>query len=434
MKKNTLRVTALLSLLLFGCSSEQTQTNPTPASKQTAQISRRNIEKSIEAVGIVTPYQTVDVKSKASGKIMSMPFEAGDYVKFGDLLVMLDPVDEQRNVRSQEAQVAQAAATLKKTEIQLERIRRNFEIQSEEVASRLTQATSDYNTLKSELTRSKSLFEQKLIPKQELEAVENRFHSASSALDLAKTDKKALALSRMDIDSTEQDLILQKARLQQQEISLEISQIKLDETRILAPMSGIILTKDVEPGQIISSGISNVSGGTSLLTLADVSRLVLDTEVDESDVGHISEGLPVELTVEAYPGKEFKGKILQIAPQGEAVQNITIFRVKIELTGDSVKYLMPGMNGTAKIIYENHPNLLCVPAKALVRRGKKFGVLIPGGEEPQFIEVSVGYRDPDFVEIKGDVKDNQTVLLTDNNASEGGGRGAGFPLFGRRRK
>lgn len=439
MKYLTIWIGSFFIIFVFsGCKKEPSTNNDS----QTVEVQKGIIERAVEAVGVITPTYTVEVKSKASGEILSMPFEEGQWVNRGDLLLQLDPVDEQRNLRRQQAQVKNVEANLNQTRISHKKSLMNLKLRRNEVESKEKRARSAFEVAKSNYERARQLHTQKLNSDQFLEEALNQFKAAEASLELILNEKETLILNQFDIESSLESIKLQEARLELEEVNLEIARLRLDETKIQSPIKGLILKRMVEPGQIISSGISNVSGGTTLMLLADVKKMFLDTQVDESDISRIKEGLSVELSIEAWPRKKFEGTVERIAPQGEEVSNVTIFRVRIALGKDANRFVKPGMNATAKIVYQKSDNVLKVPVKALTRQGDSFGVMLQTDSESpsQFVTVQVGLRDAKFVAVEGSLKEGQRVkLLTKDSKSNSNNSGSrnmqrGMRIMGRNQR
>lgn len=388
---------------------------------ETAIVERRTMVRAVEAVGVVEPAFTLEVKSKASGQIVSMPHEEGDVVAEGTLLVELLPVDEERNLRTQRARVTSAEAQVAKARNQLKQARLDLGFSRERSASQVERAEVVHEVAVRELARQRHLFEKQLASQKAVDDARRAAEEAEASLELARNEAAALELAELRIGEREQDVHLQEAALEQQRIALEVAELRLSETRITAPMDGLILARNVERGQIIASGISNVSGGTALLTLADVRRLFLAAEVDESDIGGIRPGLGVELTAEAYPEETFEGRVERVAPRGETVQSVTIFRVRIELLGRAVELLRPGMNATAQIVLAREEDALVVPTQAIRRHDESLVVLVKDGPgEPRPVAVETGLRDGTLVQVRGDLAPGAAVVTS---PARRGGRG-----------
>jgi len=267
----------------------------------TAEVKRGNLILTVSSTGIVEPILTVDLKSKASGEIIELPIEEGDAVSKGDLIARLDATTT-RYIYDQ------ALADL-------------------EVAKK------SLSLAIKEAERADELFRQGLI---------------------SELDHENAVLARERANS---DLVGTNA-------SLEDAKEKLSDTVIKSPINGIVLQKYVEQGQIIASGISAVSGGTIIATVADLSRAYVTTAVDEIDIGSIEPGQKATIVAESYPDREFSGEVLRIHPQAKVEQNVTTFDVTIEVD-NSERLLMAGMNASVEITAGFVEDALLIPREAL---------------------------------------------------------------------
>ena len=165
----------------------------------------------------------------------------------------------------------------------------------------------------------------------DIEIQQQRIVQAEEALKLAKANQK-------QIDRKERDLETARSSLKRNEVQLDLRQIEYDDTIIKAPISGTVLEKTVEQGQVITSRLSSLSSseGQTIVTMADLDTVYVVTDVDETDIGKIKIGQPVTITVEAYPDMPFQGEVLKIAPQGQAIQNVTTFEGTSELKNVAV--------------------------------------------------------------------------------------------------
>lgn len=263
---------------------------------QTATVERRTIESSVEATGTVEPVKRVEVKSQASGEILEMPVELGDHVARGDLIVRIDPRDEVNEVQQAEADLELARSQL-------------------EVAQ-------------SRLERARALRDSGVVTAEELESAVLEHANARSSLIKAQT-------------------------------RLELAREQRADATVQAPIDGTIISKQVEEGQIITS-TRDVTGGTTLVEMADLSEVQVRTLVDESEIGRVEPGLPAEITVEAYPDQVFRGGVLKIEPSATVEQNVTMFAVLTRIPNDS-RLLKPGMNADVKILIGREQNVLSLP-------------------------------------------------------------------------
>ncbi|MCZ6756143.1 MAG: efflux RND transporter periplasmic adaptor subunit [Gemmatimonadetes bacterium] len=268
---------------------------------QAVPVATRDISVSAQAAGVIEPDTTVEVKSKASGEILEIMVQTGDRVERGALMVRVD-----------------------------QRIPRNSLLQSEaslEVArARLANALAQKR-------RSDELYQTQSITQTEYE---------DTLLDYANA----------------------KAGLVQAEVAVENDRIAMDDTDVRAPISGTIIAKNVERGQVISSPTRDVAGGTVLLTMADLSLVQVRTLVDETDIGKIRPGLDATVSVASYPNQPFEGQVLKIEPMAETQQNVTMFPVLIRIPNTD-GLLRPGMNAEVEISIGRREGVLAVPNAAL---------------------------------------------------------------------
>ncbi len=289
-----------LAVAVSGCNrGEAAETNGTP---ELATVQRRSLLVQAEASGQIEPIRVIEVKSKASGEVLTLSFETGDHVERGTLLATIDPRDVQNAFDQAQADLDVAEARA---------------------------ATSEAQRKRTEEMRAANV-----VTAQELE---------SAQLDEAN----------------------QKASLIRARTNLTLARERLQDVRITAPLTGTVIEKTVEIGQIIASATGNVSGGTTLLKMADLSQMQVRSLIDETDLGRIRAGLPVAVTVDAYPERRFNGQVLKIEPQAVVEQNVTSFPVLVMLDNNE-GLLKPGMNADVVIEIATRQNVLVVPNAAVV--------------------------------------------------------------------
>ena len=416
---------------------------------KTAAVERGDIAVTIDATGTIKPLNIVEVSSKASGKILELKVDAGDYVEQDEIIAVIETTYVQISLEQAQADLQSAEARLQQAQIDIELQREQSDIQIRQAQESLAEAqqrliqlkedirlekianqrgvmdaenslniakirykllTSDevrdenrqrakasleqdkanLDLVTAEHERNKKLYAKELISLAALESSQAQLKSAearhkSSAENLKLVEKPAteaeLELGKADIKKAEfnreiaeervaaeatrdMDITLQEQRIVQAEeslklakanrkqitrkerdietarlavkrnqVQLELRQIEYDDTVIKAPISGTILEKKVEEGQLITSRLSTLSSteGQAIVTMADLDTVYVVTEVDETDIGKIQIGQPVTINVEAYPDMPFQGEVLKIAPQGQVIQNVTTFEVTSEL-------------------------------------------------------------------------------------------------------
>ncbi len=294
----------LLALAAFGlsaCNRTQAEVEPTE-SPELAKAEQRTLDIRAEAAGLVEPITTVEIKSKASGEVTNVHVETGQEVQRGTLLVDIEPRDVRNAFSQAEADLEVAKARAVTSEAQFRRIQ---ELRKANVAT-----------------------------EQELE---------SATLEQANS----------------------RAAMVKAQVNLDLARERMQDVTIRAPMAGMIIEKTVEPGVIISSASGSVSGGTTLLKMADLSVVQVRALVDQTDIGRLTMGQVARVTVEAYPSRTFDGQVVKIEPQAVVDQNVTMFPVLIHLD-NSERLLKPGMNTEIQIEIARRPNAVVIPNDAVV--------------------------------------------------------------------
>ncbi|MYF98506.1 HlyD family efflux transporter periplasmic adaptor subunit [Candidatus Poribacteria bacterium] len=433
--------------MVFATKSENKNANASAI--QTATVERGDIAVTIDATGTIKPLNIVEISSKASGKILELNVDAGDYVEKDAIIAVIEKTYVQISLEQAEADLKAAQARYQQAEIDIQLQKEQSEIQIRQARESLAEAKKRLEQIKEQIrlekiankrgvldaenglkianlryklltsetvreenkkraqasvtqekvnldlaekehARNTELFGKELISKASLESSEAQYNSAKARyestqeqlklveqpaseveLELAQADiKKAefsleVAKEKIEAEATrDMDIELQQQRVVQAEDSLKLAltnqrqidrkqrdlqsaeaslmrsqgqrdlrKIEFEDTVIRAPISGTVLEKRVEEGQVITSRLSSLasSEGQTLITMADLNSVYVVTEVDETDIGKVEIGQPVTITVEAYPDMPFEGQVLKIAPLGQVIQNITTFEVTSEL-------------------------------------------------------------------------------------------------------
>ena len=279
---------------------------------ETAPVERRSIVLSVQANGTVEPVNIVEVKSKASGTIIRMPVDIGANVKAGDLLVQIDPRDVQN--------------------------------QYDQAAADLSSATVQRTVALAQRNRSADLYTQKIITATEMEAATLAFANADAALIKARTNRS-------------------------------IAKVRLEDATVTAPTNGTVIEKPVSVGMVITSATSSASGGTTILRMADLTKVRMRAFVNETDIGSVQSGQTASVTVDAFPNRRFVGIVEQVEPQAVVQSSVTMFPVLVSLNNFDGA-LKPGMNGQVVMDIARHDNVLAVPSDA-VRNTKDATTVAP---------------------------------------------------------
>lgn len=416
MKKKTL-IYLLLGLLgvgvLWAFAAKETPRIPEKIPFKTTSVIQGDMVVKISATGVVEPNFQVEVKSKASGEVLKFDYEEGDWVKKGQLLLQLDKSDEIRSVARSKADLASAMAQLNKAKTALISQETKYRTNLQSAQSQVEQAEANLKESKDKLKRQEDLFQKKFASREALQEAQTAFKVNQEKLIQARADLQAAKDAIHDVEVRKHEIKLAQAEVQRAKIALAEAKERLDETEIFAPISGVLIEKLVEQGQIISSGISNVSGGTTLANLADMSRLFIIADVDETDIGSVQIGQPVKITADAYPGKTFTGEVRRISPKGKVENSITIFKVKIEIQGEGKGILKPMMTANVDIISKELNDVLYLPREAIrVERNKKYAAILVNNA-PKEIPVTTGVRNPIHIQILSGLEPGQEVLIGD---------------------
>jgi len=494
---------------------------------QTAIVKRGDITVTVEATGTIEPLTIVEVKSKASGKIIKMPIEEGDTLKEGDLIAEIEKTYVQADVDKAQADLTAAKARLAQAETSLELQKQQYEIQLKQAEERVksaqarvdqlrveieqeresnaraieeakanlesaklqlklaqepraeevkraeanvAQAKANLDLARAEYERAKALYDRKFVPKSELDSAKSKLDTAQAQYDSAleqlnmvknpsredeiklaqlKVKKAELALTsaqeraktsiaslqksleqaiaqleeakanlesvkanQAQIKLREKDVEEAQASVVRAEVALKSAQDRLADTLVTAPISGTILKKYVEEGQVISSSLQAIAGGgTPLVTMADLGRVYVKVDVDETQIGYVRPGQPVSIVVDAYPDKTFEGVVLKIAPQGETLQNVTTFKVTTEIKNPS-GILKPGMNATVEITVADKKGVLLVPNEAIKEiRGRKFVIPVVNGRPVRPRMIETGVTDYEYTEVISGLSEGDVVMI-----------------------
>ena len=293
----------------------------------TALVERGAVVDKLAETGRIKLVRTVEVKSTIAGEIRDLPIEAGAWVETGELMAVIEPDP------NQSLQLYQKRSRVEQGKIDLAEQERNFE-------------------------RQKALFDRKMIPAKQFEEAEVRLTRARTNLRLAQL---------------ELDMLEAKANLRQssgrslKRTQLAQDQVALDEVRVLAPIDGIVIRRNVEIGEVVASGLSSYSGGTVLFQIGDPSQLIVRGDIAEIDIGRVQIGQAVDIVVDAYPDTTYSGRVRWIAPVGQQRQGSTIvtFDTEIEIT-DHAPRLRQGMSCDIDILFARRDSALYLPVERVL--------------------------------------------------------------------
>jgi HlyD family secretion protein len=365
--KRTILFLSILSAMLFGCKGDG------PAYR-TDPVTRGDIQQAVTATGNVNAVTTVQVGTQVSGTIKTLYVDFNSRVKKGQLIAQIDPATFESQVQQAQANLLSAQANLEKAQTALANDKKTFD-------------------------RNKELLSKNLIAQSDLDTAETNYQS----------DKAQVASA--------------KALIEQAKASLDYARQNLAYTRIVSPVDGVVISRNVDVGQTVAASFQT----PTLFTIAqDLTKMQIDTNVAESDIGGVKVGQEVDFTVDAYPDITFKGKVWQIRQAPITVQNVVTYDVVIQVNNRDLK-LMPGMTANVSIILQTRKDALRITNAALRFRmsdkpagvgsaavGDKKGpsVWVLEDNKPKRVPITPGISDGNYTEVaSGDLKEGQQTIV-----------------------
>jgi HlyD family secretion protein len=374
---------------------------------------RGRIENTVAASGSVISNLDVEIKCKASGTIISLPFDIGDSVASGDLIVQLDPSDEQRNVDLAKINLDQSLSRSQKTQENLASSERGLGTSRQQAQIDLEAAKAQADQAQTKADYTQSLFEQGFASQDEVNQAVTALATAKANLDSAQMKFRQLDNQEAALELMRRDVEMAAADVQASQINLATADQRLKDTTVFAPMSGYVTARYVQVGQIIASGISATTGGTPIMKLSDLSKIFVVAGVDESDIGRVQIGQMVNISVDAFPQEKFGGEVVRIARAGDTTQNVVTFKVRIEVTSENKGLLMPQMTADSTLVIAEAEDALQIPSNAVtVREGKSIVTVLAANGQSESREVVTGIDNGEFVQIVSGLTDHDIVVIT----------------------
>jgi len=356
-----------------------------------AKVVRGDVARSVVATGKIQPITKVEVKSKASGIVEKLYVDINYNVKKGQELAQLDQQEIVAQVEAQRAQLASAEANVGTYEANVEQ-------------DKVNAAAPDLPMYKATLDRNLEMQKEGIVSRQTLDDANKDYLAALTRRDASK--------AQIGVDTAK----LKQARAQVMQSQASLKQLEEQEsyTTILAPMDGVILSRDVEIGDAVSSILVLGSTATLVMTEGDVNEVYVDGKVDEADIAHVYMGQPARIKVESFRDRSFNGKVTKISPMGVEKDNVTTFEVRVSINnpGGELKALM---TANAEILLDEHKGVLTVPENAVTYDNQKnASVEIPDKSQKEGtrkVPVTVGLSNGSVTEITSGLKEGDPVVL-----------------------
>jgi HlyD family secretion protein len=378
-------VLVILAILAFGRKGDGPEFRTDP-------VTRGDIQQTVTATGTVNAVTNVQVGTQVSGTIKTLYVDFNSRVKKGQLIAQIDPSTFESQVQQAQANLLSAQANLEKARTALANDKKTFD-------------------------RNKELFSKNLISQSDLDTAETNYQTDKAQVDLTK------------------------AQIEQAKASLDYAKQNLAYTKIVSPVDGVVISRNVDVGQTVAASFQT----PTLFTIAqDLTKMQIDTNVAESDIGVVKVGQDVEFNVDAYPDTTFHGKVWQIRQAPITVQNVVTYDVVIQVNNRDLK-LMPGMTANVTIIITTRHDVLRVTNAAMRfrfsekqagtgssgaadKKGPSIWVLENG--KPKRVGITPGISDGNYTEVvSGDLKEGQQAIVEVLRKGKGPSTPAGPRMF-----
>jgi HlyD family secretion protein len=356
-----------------------------------AKVTRGDVARSVVATGKIQPITEVEVKSKASGIVEKLYVDINNQVKKGQQLAQLDQEEILAQVEAQRAQLSAAQANVSTFEANIEQ-------------DRVNAAAPDLAMYKATLDRNLEMQKQGIVSHQALDDTNKDYLAALTRRDSAK--------AQIGVDAAK--LKQARAQVMQSQASLKQLEEQLGYTTIVAPMDGVILSRDVEIGDAVSSILVLGSTATLVMTEGDTTEVYVQGKVDEADIAHVYMNQPARIKVESLRDRTFKGNVTKISPMGVEKDNVTTFEVRVSIDNPGGE-LKANMTANAEILLDEHKGVLTVPENAVMYDNQKnASVAIPDKKQKdgtRKVPVKVGLSNGSVTEILSGLKEGDQVVL-----------------------
>ena len=386
-----LTISVVLVLAVAGVALARLAKGASIDANRVAKVTRGDVARSVVATGKIQPITKVEVKSKASGIVQHLFTDINAVVKKGQPLAQLDQQEIAAQVEAQRAQLASAEANVNTYEANIEQ-------------DKVNASAPDLPMYKSNLDRSLDLRKAGIVSQQSYDDTNRDYLAALTRRDAAR--------AQIGVDTAK--LKQARAQVMQSQASLKQLEEQLGYTTITAPMDGVILSRDVEIGDAVSSILVLGSTATLVMTEGDIGQVYVQGKVDEADIAHVYLGQPARIKVESFRDRVFNGKVTKIAPLGVEKDNVTTFEVRVSIDNGKGE-LKANMTANAEILLDEHKGVLTVPENAVSYDNQKnASVQVPDPNQKEGtrkVPVQVGLSNGSVTEIVSGLNEGDKVVL-----------------------
>ena len=447
MTKRKILILTGAAMVVMGLGAWTAMRGPADAQYRTAPVVCGDIASTVSATGTPNAVVTVQVGSQVSGNILALYADFNTPVKKGQVVARIDPQIYQARVDQARATLNVQQAAVVNAEAQIEKS--NADVANAQAAvanakANAVHAQSAVTDAKSKLGRRLELVKEGVMSQEDGETAQSTYDQAVASFDAANAQVKAaqenVTAAHAEVRVAQTALASAQAQVKQQQAALAQAQADLDHTYITAPLDGVVVSRNIDVGQTVAASLQ----APTLFTIAqDLTKMQVDTNVSEADVGRVRVGMPATFSVDAYPGQAFHGSVTSIRKAAINVQNVITYDVVISFSNPDQK-LFPGMTANVKILIDEHQNALKIPAAALrfrpagamarLKPGAPVVWMLDGKNSPKPVPVSLGLTDGVSTEVTGGgLKEGDRVIVASLSPKTGGasappmrGRGPGF--------
>ncbi|MCA9535786.1 MAG: efflux RND transporter periplasmic adaptor subunit [Myxococcales bacterium] len=370
--------------------------------QETVRVRRGDLVEYAGATGVIRPNVQVEIRSRESGEVVEVLVEEGQLVEAGTPLIRLDPFDTDRAVDGSLAEQRRALAQLREARAALE---------VAEAEARQAGVTNEVST------RGQSL--------------------GLVSTESARSSEHQQTVAERQVEMRRAQVAAAQAALASSRLNVADAQRRREATVLVAPITGTVLSVNVERGSMVSSAVTNVGGGSAIMTLADLSDLRVIGAIDEAQIASVAVGQEVEIRVDAYRSTVFAGRVERVSPLGTNTSNVVTFDVEIVVTDERAAQLRSGMSANVEIVTNRQSGVLLIPLTAVQSFGDEHTILradgsphniVTGGTDGTSVVVTSGLNEGDEISA-----DPTRPREEPSGGGSGGRRGGGGPLMGRRR-
>ncbi len=406
-------VISLLSLMvaLGGCagSSRKDQNNSKGEKKgipvEVSPAALGTMTETVTVTGTIKAARETGISAQIAGRVLEVRVREGDSVAAGQVLITLDPAEAQSQARQAQAGVDGSQARLEAAQRRLEVIEQGARPEERAIArNQLDQAESALRTAEADYNRLKGLFQQGAVSKQQLDGAQTAYETARAQRDSAR---RSLELTEKgarpeEIQAARKDVEAAAAGLRQGNAMLAEARDRLAYTVIRSPISGIVYQRDVEPGEVVSSG------GLPLLRIANPSSVYYEATVPERVALRVKPGQRVDVTVQGNGDRAVEGAVERTVPVADPTSRDFLLRITITKGADLTK---PGMFARGSVVVQESSDAVIVPKDALIEReGSMFAFVIAGGKA-QRRALTMGITDTKRAQVLSGVKPGESVVV-----------------------